>query len=71
MVQFHFGGGTPTYLSDEQLSELMAYFREHFNFSSEDQLEASIEIHPQTVTPERLAQLKTRAQSHQFGHSGF
>lgn len=58
VVQFHFGGGTPTYLSDEQLSELMAYFREHFNFSSEDQLEASIEIHPQTVTPERLAQLK-------------
>lgn len=58
VLQFHFGGGTPTYLSDEQLSELMAYFRQHFNFASEDKLEASIEIHPQTVTPERLAQLK-------------
>ncbi|HMW70965.1 MAG TPA: oxygen-independent coproporphyrinogen III oxidase, partial [Cellvibrionaceae bacterium] len=58
VVQFHFGGGTPTYLSDDQLTDLMAHFRKHFNFATEDQLEASIEIHPQTVTPERLAALK-------------
>lgn len=58
VVQFHFGGGTPTYLSDEQLGELMACFRQHFNFIAAEALEASIEIHPQTVTPERLAQLK-------------
>ncbi len=58
VVQFHFGGGTPTYLSDEQLTELMAHFRQQFNFADDETLEASIEIHPQTVTPARLAHLK-------------
>jgi oxygen-independent coproporphyrinogen III oxidase len=58
VVQFHFGGGTPTYLSDEQLSDLVQHFRSHFKFANDENLEASIEIHPQTVTPARLAHLK-------------
>lgn len=58
VVQFHFGGGTPTYLSDDQLADLIACFRQHFNFAQGELLEASIEIHPQTVTPERLTRLK-------------
>lgn len=58
VVQFHFGGGTPTYFSDEQLADLIQCFRRHFNFSSDAELEASIEIHPQTVNPQRLAYLR-------------
>lgn len=58
VVQFHFGGGTPTYFTDEQLSELVEHFHQNFQFAANDQLEASIEIHPQTVTPARLAHLQ-------------
>lgn len=58
VVQVHFGGGTPTYLSDEQLSALMAQLRAHFHFNHAENTELSIEIHPQTVTPERLNHLR-------------
>ena len=58
VVQLHFGGGTPTYLSDEQLTELMADIRQQFDLASDAEGEFSIEIHPQTVTPERLAHLR-------------
>src|ERR1700740_1949705 len=32
VTQFHWGGGTPTYLSPEQIEELFVYTRERFNF---------------------------------------
>ena len=57
VVQLHFGGGTPTYLSDEQLTEFMANIRKQFNLVGDAEGEFSIEIHPQTLTPERLAHL--------------
>ncbi len=53
--QLHLGGGTPTFLSDAGLAELMALLRGHFNFQPGG--EYSIEVDPRTVTPERLAYL--------------
>jgi oxygen-independent coproporphyrinogen-3 oxidase len=53
--QLHFGGGTPTFLTDEQLSRLMAKIRQHFELLPHG--EYSIEIDPRTVTHERLAHL--------------
>lgn len=54
----HFGGGTPTYLSDEQLQELLQTLRDEFRFA-DDELECAIEIHPQSVNIERLQNLKS------------
>ena len=35
--QLHFGGGTPTFLSDEQLQQLMLVTEQHFNMAPVDQ----------------------------------
>lgn len=51
--QLHLGGGTPTFLSDEGLNELMELLRRHFAFQPGG--EYSIEVDPRTVTPQRLA----------------
>ncbi|GJI93891.1 coproporphyrinogen-III oxidase [Duganella caerulea] len=56
--QLHFGGGTPTYLSDEQMSELLANLRGHFDFAPDEEGEFSIEVDPRTVTPARIATLR-------------
>ena len=56
--QLHFGGGTPTYLNDRQMGELMAHLRKHFTFASDEEGEYSIEIDPRTVTPERVHALR-------------
>lgn len=58
LLQLHFGGGTPTYISDDQLKALMSKIQQHFNWQADDSGEYSIEIHPQTVTPERLGFLR-------------
>jgi oxygen-independent coproporphyrinogen-3 oxidase len=56
--QLHFGGGTPTYLSDEQMGELMAHLRRHFRFAPDSVGEYSIEIDPRTVSPARMHSLR-------------
>src|SRR5690606_14892719 len=53
--QLHFGGGTPTFLSDEELSGLMGGIRDHFRLLPDAEL--SIEVDPRTATPERLEHL--------------
>ena len=50
--QLHLGGGSPTFLSDLELQDLMAMLRRHFVFTPGG--EYSIEVDPRTVTPERL-----------------
>ncbi|MGK2927210.1 MAG: oxygen-independent coproporphyrinogen III oxidase [Lysobacterales bacterium] len=57
VVQLHFGGGTPTYHDDAQLSGLMAALGRHFSLSEDDSREFSIEVDPRTVGNERLAHL--------------
>jgi oxygen-independent coproporphyrinogen-3 oxidase len=56
--QLHFGGGTPTYLSDGQMEELMLHLRRNFQFASDEVGEYSIEIDPRTVSRERVHSLR-------------
>ncbi len=58
VTQLHFGGGTPTYLSDAEMTELMFYLARHFHFSREPDVEFSIEIDPRTVDEAGIALLR-------------
>ncbi|MDM0075378.1 oxygen-independent coproporphyrinogen III oxidase [Variovorax sp. J2P1-59] len=53
--QLHLGGGTPTFLDDGGLRELMALLRDNFTLTPDG--EHSIEIDPRTVDRQRLATL--------------
>lgn len=44
--QLHFGGGTPTFLSHDELRQLMAHLRRHFNLLDDDSGDYGIEIDP-------------------------
>ena len=55
--QLHFGGGTPTFLSDAQLTRLINALRRHFEFVPGEEGEYSIEIDPRKVQPETIALL--------------
>ena len=56
--QLHWGGGTPTFLDDDQISALMGRIREHFSFRNDSQGEFSIEVDPRTVDADRVANLR-------------
>ena len=47
--QLHFGGGTPTYLDSDELSDLMRKLGNAYNFETSDEREFSIEVDPRTV----------------------
>ncbi len=47
--QIHFGGGTPTYLSDDQLRDLLAHLRKNFSLQTGSEREFSIEVDPRSV----------------------
>ena len=47
--QLHFGGGTPTFLSDAELARLMADLRRAFRFQPDAEL--SIEVDPAPRRP--------------------
>ena len=51
VAQLHWGGGTPTFLSDEEMTRLVDILRSRFDFMSEG--EYSIEIDPRSVNPAR------------------
>ncbi|APW42455.1 oxygen-independent coproporphyrinogen III oxidase [Rhodoferax saidenbachensis] len=50
--QLHLGGGTPTFLNDGELRELMDMLRRSFNFAPGG--EYSIEVDPRTIDVKRL-----------------
>jgi oxygen-independent coproporphyrinogen-3 oxidase len=50
--QLHLGGGSPTFLSDAELRELMAMLRRSFNLTPGG--EYSIEVDPRTIDVQRL-----------------
>ncbi|MEO5671801.1 MAG: oxygen-independent coproporphyrinogen III oxidase [Ramlibacter sp.] len=52
VTQLHLGGGSPTFLTDAELSELMAMLRRNFALAPGG--EFSIEIDPRTVDAKRL-----------------
>ncbi len=55
ITQLHLGGGSPTFLSDAELRELMAMLKRSFNFAPGG--EYSIEVDPRTVDATRLKTL--------------
>src|SRR5882757_4797852 len=56
VVQFHWGGGTPTYLTPEQIADLFEFARAQFHFSPE--AEIGIEIDPRVTTRAHLETLR-------------
>ncbi len=54
--QLHLGGGTPTFLTDAELHELMSMLKRSFTLAPHG--EYSIEVDPRTVDAKRLATLK-------------
>jgi oxygen-independent coproporphyrinogen-3 oxidase len=48
-VQLHLGGGTPTFFKADELRQLMAMLRSHFDFAPDAEL--GVEIDPRTYTP--------------------
>lgn len=51
VAQLHWGGGTPTFLSDDEMRRLMTMLRSRFEFLPDG--EYSIEIDPRSVDPRR------------------
>lgn len=58
VTQLHLGGGTPTYLTQEQLTDLMDTLHSAFNLDISEQRQFSLEIDPRTITPEQIQQLR-------------
>ena len=58
VTQLHWGGGTPTFISDDEMSWLMAATRKHFTLLDDDAGEYSIEIHPGRVSANTMAHLR-------------
>jgi oxygen-independent coproporphyrinogen-3 oxidase len=57
--QLHWGGGTPTFLSYEQMQQLMNATREHFNLKTDDSGEYSIEVDPRETNLHTVQQLRS------------
>jgi len=53
--QMHWGGGTPTFLSESELEELMGMLRSEFRFDASG--EYAIEVDPRKVSAEKVALL--------------
>jgi len=56
VIQFHWGGGTPTYYSPAQLEELFGFTRERFTFSPD--AEIGVEVDPRVTSREHLETLR-------------
>lgn len=54
--QIHIGGGTPTFLTDSQISYLKTILLEYFDLASVQEM--SIELDPRTVTQDRIKRLR-------------
>ena len=56
--QLHLGGGTPTFLSDEEMGQLWEFLQTQFEFLPEDEGDYSIEIDPRELSSETLKVLR-------------
>jgi oxygen-independent coproporphyrinogen III oxidase len=56
VVQFHWGGGTPTYLTPEQIEDLFGATRERFMFAAD--AEVGIEVDPRVTSRAHLETLR-------------
>jgi oxygen-independent coproporphyrinogen-3 oxidase len=58
ITQMHWGGGTPTYLDNAEITELMHMLASHFRLLDKGYREYSIEIDPRTIENSTVALLK-------------
>lgn len=56
--QLHWGGGTPTFISHAQMTDLMRCIRQHFTLADDATGEYSIEIDPREADAETIAVLR-------------
>ncbi len=56
VVQFHWGGGSPTYLNASQMEQLFCHARERFAFAPD--AEIGVEIDPRTTDESQLASMR-------------
>jgi oxygen-independent coproporphyrinogen III oxidase len=56
VVQFHWGGGTPTYLTPEQIEDLFSFTREHFHFAPDSEI--GIEVDPRVTSRGHLETIR-------------
>jgi len=56
VAQFHWGGGTPTYLSPEQIEDLFTYTKQRFTFAPD--AEIGIEVDPRVTTPAHMEAIR-------------
>ncbi len=56
VVQFHWGGGTPTYLTPAQIEDLFGFTRQRFTFAPD--AEIGIEVDPRVTSREHLEALR-------------
>jgi oxygen-independent coproporphyrinogen-3 oxidase len=57
VIQLHFGGGTPTFLTDDQLRELLQHTARYFSMYDSAGAEWSIEVDPRTMDAGRIKAL--------------
>ncbi len=56
VIQFHWGGGTPTYLNAVQLERLFTYIKDRFHFAAD--AEIGVEIDPRVTREDQLVVLR-------------
>jgi len=56
VVQLHWGGGSPTFLSPDQIRRLGGIIHKHFTFS--DDIEAGVEVDPRRLTRDHIVALR-------------
>ncbi len=56
--QLHWGGGTPSFISDDEMSLLMNATRRLFSLADDQQGEFSIEIHPGNISLDTIKHLR-------------
>jgi oxygen-independent coproporphyrinogen-3 oxidase len=57
IVQFHWGGGTPTYMSPEQLEDLFLFTKQRFRFAPD--AEIGVEVDPRVTTEDHVNTLRS------------
>ena len=55
--QLHFGGGTPTFLSDDQFERIFEALHTYYNLAKDGAQDFSIEIDPRKLSPARIDSL--------------
>ena len=59
VTQIHWGGGTPTFLNDKEIYEIIKCIRDNFNVPAGNEVEFGIEVDPRTVDLQRLKNLNS------------